>query len=142
MELPHGLEHALTHFGLVGRVGREELAACDELEDSGGDVVSVQSSTQEGGSAAHVSVGTEQASRIADDLLFRLRTWQWKLAFETHIVRNIREQILHGSEPHFLQHFGFSSSIGQLVNHGTHTPYGGYGQIHARTAHNELLRPT
>ena len=42
LEFPHGLEHALAHFSLVRRVGGQELATRDQLEDRCWHVVSVE----------------------------------------------------------------------------------------------------
>ena len=120
LKFPHGLQRALTHFGLVGRVGGEELAACDELKDRGRGVISVQASPEERRSTAHVRVGTEQTTGIPI-VSFGLRTRQWKGSFETHISGISANKSSMESSPISLQHFGLTASIGQLVSHGEYT---------------------
>ena len=112
LKFPHGLEHTLTYLGLVRRVRREEFAPSHELKDRCRDVISIQSGAQKRRAAAHVCIGAEQAAGVPDDLLLGLWSGQREFAFEANIRRNISEQIFHGRKPHFIQHFGFSSSIG------------------------------
>ena len=72
LEFPHGLEHALAHFSLVRRVGGQELATRDQLEDRCWHVVSVEPRADEGGHASEGNVRTEQSARVGDDLFLGL----------------------------------------------------------------------
>ena len=72
LEFPHGLEHALAHFGLIWRVGGQELAARDQLEDRGRHVVSVKPRPDEGGHASEGHVRTEQSACVGNDFFLGL----------------------------------------------------------------------
>ena len=79
----------MTNLGLIRRVGGKELSTGDQLEDRGGDVIAIQTRSEKRGPAAHVGVGTEKPSSIADDFLFRLWTGKRKFAIKPYICWNI-----------------------------------------------------
>ena len=117
LEFPHGLQHALAHFGLVGRVGGQELATRDQLEDRGGNVVSVEPRADEGGHASKGHVRTEQAARVGDDLFLGLRRAERQIILHSNVNGDVGKQVVHGRVAHRTQHLGFASKVGELVDH-------------------------
>src|SRR6266542_1650465 len=94
--LEDGLEHALTHLGLVGRVGRQELASLEDGVNDRGDVVVVDAGSEEGDLTRRVDVPGGERFEMPAQLLLRQRTLEVELTPQTHARENVAEQLVDG----------------------------------------------
>ena len=106
------LEDALAHLRLVGRVGREQLAALQDGVDDGRDVVVVDAGPEERELLRRVDVPARQLFEMAGELLLRQRPLEVQLAAEAHALRDVAEQLVDGGDSDRREHL-LAVALGQ-----------------------------
>jgi hypothetical protein len=88
------LQDALAHLGLVRRVGREELAACEDGVDDCRHIVVVHARAEERELRAGVDVARRELLEMGDELRFRKRRLERERPAEAHAGRDLLEELV------------------------------------------------
>ena len=102
LELEDGLQRSLRDFGLVGRVGGEELAAGDQGINDDGTVVEIGAGAEEAG--VSVAIFARALAEEVDDFRFRHLTRDLEVAVQPVLGGNGRKQVVDRTESDGFEH--------------------------------------
>ena len=102
--LEDGLEHALAHLRLVGRVGGQELAALQDGVDHRRNVVVVHARAEERELDSAVSIPRRELLEVGDELRLAERRLETEPTSVSDALGDVPEELLDGGDPDRSEH--------------------------------------